>query len=226
TVDADGDHTLAATASDAAGASASATVHFTIDRTGPVFLSILPADGTVTSAGSVTLSGEVSGAESVTVDGAAASLSAGLFTAGPFALGEGERTFLLVATDAAGNSTERLHRIVRDATPPVLTVQAPSPGAVVGASPIAVSGTAVDPRLATVTVNGQPATVGGAVWVLAALDLVPGANAITVRAVDTVGNAAEVALEVTLDPEPPVVRILEAGVPLVDGALFDRPVTP
>jgi RHS repeat-associated protein len=226
TVDTDGDHTLAASASDAAGGSAAATVHFSIDRTGPVFLSVLPADGSVTAEGSVTLSGEVSGAETVTVDGAAASLSGALFTAGPFALAEGERTFLLIATDAAGNATERLHRIVRDGTAPELSVQSPLPGAVVGATPIAVSGTAVDPRLAAVTVNGQPASVGGAVWVLAALDLVPGGNAITVRATDSVGNAAEVALEVILDTEPPVVRILESGAPLADGALFDRPVTP
>ncbi len=225
-VEAEGTYTLEVTAEDAAGNPASLIRHFEIDRTPPAFGPIAPPDGTVTAETSVTLAGEVSGgAVSVTVNGSPATLTGTSFTAGPLPLAEGETTFTLVAADAAGNSAQRLHRIVRDSTAPVLTVTQPADGAVVGTASLTVTGTAVDPRLAEVRVNGALANLAGEAFTLA-ITLVEGANPLQATATDSVGNTTTVSLTVTLDTEPPVIRVLESGVDLADGALFDRPVTP
>lgn len=225
-VDAEGEHTLTVHAEDAAGNTSNLARSFTIDKTPPAFGPFQPPDGTVTGDESVTLSGQVTGgAASVTVNGSPASLSGESFNSGPLPLAEGETTFTLVATDAAGNSTQRLHRIVRDSTAPVLTVAEPADGAVVGTATLTVAGTAGDPRLAEVRVNGQLANLVGDAFSLA-ITLTEGSNPIEVVATDSVGNSSTVTLSVTLDTGAPVIRVLESGVELVDGALFDRPATP
>ena len=224
-VGAEGAHTLAVSATDAFGNSASRTVHFTIDRTAPQWLSIVPPAGSLTRDPSVALSGQVTGAISVSIDGVPASLSGTAFTGAPAALDEGERIFTLIATDAAGNATSVLHPIVRDSLAPQISIVSPA-ASVVAVSPIGVAGSAIDPHLAAVAVNGRPAALSGASFALADLILAEGANSILVRATDALGNASEVTRGVVLDTIDPVVSISEGGQPLADGARFHRDVVP
>lgn len=226
TVTGDALHLLEVSAGDADGHTAQRTVHFTIDTVGPVFVTVAPPEGFVTASLTVVLSGEIAGATSLTVNSAPVAVLNGLFSSSPLALAEGAQSFLLVAADLATNTTSLTRSIVRDSIPPGVTIVQPAPG-VVGSSPISVEGTATDPHLAQVLVNGQAATVDGASFSLAGLALDEGANVIVAEAIDSVGNPPGTAsVAVTLDSQEPVLAFLESGLPLADGALFNRTVSP
>ncbi|MCP4203906.1 MAG: hypothetical protein GY769_18470 [bacterium] len=224
-VAAEGDYTLSVNATDAAGNSSSAQVSFAVDLTPPVFLSVLPPDGSLLGTPQVTLTGQVEGAFEVTVDGAPASLSGLDFSTGPFTLAEGQRVFLLAATDRAGNRAEQLHTLELDTTPPVVTIVQPA-APVAGGTPITVAGTAVDLHLAEVRVNGVPAGLAGPNFSLAGVALVEGSNTLTAVATDTVGNAGQDDKTVILDTIPPVITVLDQGAPLADGLLTNQAVVP
>ena len=191
----------------------------------PVFVGVQPADDTVTANATVVLSGTVTGALTVDVDGVATTLAGGSFTTPSLALAEGSNSFVLTATAVGGGTTQRVHRIVRDSTSPQITVQQPSSGAVVAASPLAVSGIASDAHLQSVTVDGITATLDGASF-SAAVALTEGASTVTVSATDSVGNSSQATFDVTLDTGLPTLQITESGAALPDGAVFNRSVTP
>ena len=221
TVSGEGSHTLSVTATDDQSNSASATVSFTIDTVPPVFGTILPVSGTLTSAAEVTLQGQVTGAAAVTVDGQAVTLIGEDFTAGPFTLSEGERIWTLVATDAAGNSAQTTHRVVRDATPPTISIDQPLAGTVRKASPVDVVGTASDPHLQSVAVNGTTAGLTGSTFLSANVPLGEGSTQIVAEATDAAGNVAQATRTVVLDTQPPSLSITDpaAGTVVPDGTI-------
>ncbi len=220
-VSGEGSHTLSVTATDDQSNSASATVTFEIDTVAPVFVSILPVSGTLTSAAEVTLQGQVTGASAVTVDGQAVTLVGEDFTAGPFSLSEGERTWTLVASDAAGNSTQTTHRVVRDSTPPTISIDQPLAGTVRKASPVDVVGTASDPHLQSVAVNGTTAGLTGSTFLSANVPLGEGSTQIVAEATDAAGNVAQATRTVVLDTQPPALAITDpaAGTVVPDGTI-------
>ncbi|RMH21420.1 MAG: hypothetical protein D6696_05820, partial [Acidobacteria bacterium] len=218
-VSAEGAHLLTAVARDAAGHETAVSRAFTIDVTAPEIAGVSPAEGTLTAAATVTLSGRAAGAASVTVNGEPAILAADAFTAGPLPLAEGENLFAIAARDAAGNQASLSRTVVRDATAPAITVASPAAGAVVGASPVVVSGRAADAHLASVTVAGAPASLTGQDFT-ASVALTEGANALAIVAADGAGNEAQTSHAVTLDTLAPQLAITAGGAPLHDGAVF------
>jgi large repetitive protein len=206
---ADGQHELAVSATDAAGNSAAKTILFTIDTVGPVFVTIEPAAGTVTAAPQVVLQGRVTGAAAVRVDGVAVPLVGETFTAGPLALAEGANSFELAAVDEVGNRVVQLHRLVRDATPPALAIASPAADALLASRSITVQGTAGDPHLSTVTVNGQNGVLTGGGWVVTQLPLQEGANTLTAVATDAAGNTRELTRQVVADTLAPELVITD-----------------
>jgi RHS repeat-associated protein len=219
TVAAEGQHEIAVSAVDAASNSASRSVHFEIDTTPPQIAAVLPVNGSLTSAAEVTLEGDAAGAATLTVDGQAVELVGGHFAAGPYSLSEGQKTWTLVAADLAGNQATKAHRIVRDATPPVLALGQPAQAAVLGASPIQVTGTASDAHALTVTVNGTAATLAGGSWTALNVPLAEGANVLTVEARDAAGNLTTANRSVELDTLAPSVSISDpAAGTVVPGA--------
>jgi RHS repeat-associated protein len=215
----EGQHELLVTATDAGNQQATLAIGFEIDRISPVFVAIAPATGSVTSAAAVSLAGQLDGPASLKVDGAAVAVNAGgQFVAGPYSLTEGNRDFALVATDAAGNSTARSHRVVRDAVAPALAITSPANLAVVGASPRDIEGTFADAHAVTVTVGGVAATMTGNTW-KARVPLAEGGNDLTARAVDAAGNASTATRRVVLDSLPPQISITDpATATVVPGA--------
>ena len=222
----EGSYTLSATAVDEGGNSANLAASFVIDLTAPTFVTLLPPDNTLVAAPEIALSGEVAGAQSVTIDGLACTLISDLFVCPSLPLADGERVFTLLARDAAGNQTSRQHRIRRDGTGPDVVITTPSEGAYLASSDVAVSGTAVDPHLAEVRVDGVLANLVGDAWSAGPISFAEGAATIEVIARDTVDNASVVSRGVTIDTIAPVVEILESGTPLGGDALFNRAVTP
>jgi uncharacterized protein YfaP (DUF2135 family) len=95
-----------------------------------------------------------------------------------------------------------------DTTPPTLNVSALADGSSTNKVTLNVSGTAADAGgLQSVTVNGQPVTVGADGSFSTALNLVAGSNAVTVIAADKAGNETTNSRTVTYDPTAPVLAI-------------------
>jgi len=221
TVTGEGLHELVVTATDDATNSSNVTIGFEIDTVPPVFGAILPVSGTLTAAAEVTLTGQAVGATSVTVDGAAVSLVGEDFTAGPYTLTEGERTWALVATDAAGNTAQTTHRVVRDSTPPSISVDQPLAGTVRKASPVDVVGTVSDLHLESVTVDGTAASLTGSTFLSANVPLGEGATVVVAEATDAAGNVAQTTRTVELDTQAPGLAITDpaAGTVLPDATI-------
>ncbi|HSL82264.1 MAG TPA: Ig-like domain-containing protein, partial [Thermoanaerobaculia bacterium] len=209
TVSGEGLHELAVTATDDAGNSSSLLRTFVIDTVAPVLGDVLPVSGTLTSAAEITLQGQAIGAASVSVDGQAATLAGETFTAGPFPLAEGERTFTLTAADAAGNTAQITHRIVRDSTPPSVSIDQPLAGALQKATPIDVVGSVSDPHLESVTVNGTEAPVTGSTFLARHVPLAEGGTTVVAEARDAAGNGAQATRTVVLDTQPPALAVTD-----------------
>ncbi len=205
----EGTHLLSVSATDAAGNTASLVVGFGIDTAPPVFAAVQPADQAVVAAAEATLQGQVTGAVSVTVDGQPAALVGEDFTAGPYTLAEGLKTWTIVAADAAGNTAQRTHRITRDSQAPTVAISQPAAGIVLKDASVDVVGSASDPRLTGVTVNGIATTRTGTSWVARQVPLSEGSNTLTARAEDQAGNAAEAARTVVRDSQPPSLAVTD-----------------
>ena len=132
--------------------------------------------------------------------GNAFSLSARLAT-------EGQNALHIVATDAAGHSTDSVRTVIRDTQQPVLTVTNPANNAVTKQANITVSGTVTDQTAVTVNANGVPLPVDGAGQFTGDVSLAEGQNFVTVTATDAAGNAATVVRSVTRDTQAPVLTV-------------------
>ncbi len=200
-------------ATDAAQHSTDSTRTVIHDTQPPVLTLNAPADRLITKETSVTVSGTVTDLTPVTVNVNGIPLpvdGAGQFT-GTIALSEGANVLTVTATDAAGNATSAVRIVTRDTQPPVLTLTAPTDGATVTTETVDVHGTATDATTAvTVTVNGNPATVGSDGSFSATVALAVGPNTITAVATDAAGNSTTVTRSVTrtssgLPPDPSTV---------------------
>jgi len=126
----------------------------------------------------------------------------------------GINIFYAWAKDAAGNvsaaksATVTVTTTTADATPPTLTVSALANGAATNKNTLNVSGSATDAGgLKSVTVNGQPVVVNTGGSFSTALNLVAGANVITVVATDNAGNQNTDSRTITYDLAAPVLTV-------------------
>jgi hypothetical protein len=99
--------------------------------------------------------------------------------------------------------------VTLDQSPPVLTVDAPEDGIVIGVDTVVVSGSVTDATAVTVDANGVPLPVDGAGLFSGAISLSEGANVVTVTATDAADNDAQVVRIVTVDTEAPVLVVNE-----------------
>ena len=221
-VSGEGSHELSVTAEDEHGNGSALTVQFEIDTTAPVILSIQPPNGTLVATSEVTIQGEVVGATEATVNGQTASFSGSTFSAGPFALAEGSNAFTVIATDAAGNGSQQTVSIERDSSAPTVVITQPGMGSVVGSTAVDVAGSASDPHLATVTVNGVAASQTGGTFLAPQVPLAEGENTLVATATDTAGNSGDASVTVVLDSEAPMVAITDpaAGTVVPDATII------
>ncbi len=224
----EGQNPLTATARDALSRSTtSATVVVELDSTAPTATITEPKSGDVVDTPQITVRGTVSDPNltAVTVNGIAAAVTGASFVANGVPLAEGENSLVAKARDAAGNQADSPSVVVvLDTLPPVVTLDAEALPELTKETSVTAVGTAADPHLEAVTVNGVAATVSGEDYAAANVPLQEGANSIVARAVDTLGHAAETApaVVVTRDTLPPQVAITE---PAADAQLTNRTVT-
>lgn len=189
------------------------------DTTPPTITINAPAPGLITRDTTVAVSGTVQDETptTVAVNGQPASMNGTSFTATAHLTAEGASAIQIVATDAAGHSTDSTRTVIRDTQQPVLTVNAPANNAVTKQTSITVSGTVTDQTAVTVNANGVPLPVDGSGSFTGSVPLNEGANVLTVTATDAAGNQSVVVRSVTRDTQAPVLAVTAP----LDGAVIN-----
>ncbi len=207
----EGLNTITIAATDGAGNSTTATRAVRRETTAPTITISSPQDSMVTNQSAIQISGTVSDSTSVTltVNGQNVSVSNGSFST-TVNLVEGNNTVIIVATDAAGNSTTITRTVRLYAVSPVITFQSPQNSATINDSTVTVSGTVQDSTNATVTVDGNAANVNPDGSFSIKIPLAVGANQITISITDAAGNTSSNQVSVTrsgiiLPPDPSTV---------------------
>ena len=213
----EGPNTITASATNTAGTSQD-HADVILDTTPPAITISFPADGTLTTALSVTVTGtasDLNGVTEVVVNGIVATLTGDAFEAVDVPLALGANPLVATATDTAGNSGSASVTVTRG-EPPTISISSPSDGSLLGDLQVQVSGSA--PGAAVVDVNGTTATLSGSAFT-ASLTLVEGPNTITASASNPFGIATD-SVSVTVDTTPPTVVI---GIPLDGSQLSGSP---
>jgi hypothetical protein len=195
----EGSNDIVVRAVDSTGNVSEQTFNVVQDTLAPQIVVTSPAGNLATQANTLTLSGQISdsdpGSVQATLNGAALTLTSGAFDE-VVTLEEGLNGVVIVATDAAGNTSERQVTIVRDTTAPELVLL----------EPVTTSNTATSRLLArtddsaNATLNGVPISVlpGGIIATDVSLEV--GENRFVLAAVDALGNRSEVITTITYNP--------------------------
>ncbi len=206
---AEGLNTVTVVATDAASNTSTVTREIIRDTTPPALIVSQPAGDVVTKEAAYAVTGNVTDSTALTVTINGTPVSPG--TNGDFTfnavLVEGSNTILIIATDAVGNTSSVSRKIVRDSTPPTLTVTSPSTGMVTTANTVTVNGTVFDSTAVTITANGTPLPVNGDGSFTGQVPIMEGTNVITVVATDAVGNTSTITQSVIRDTAPPVLTL-------------------
>jgi hypothetical protein len=235
---ADGTALISAVAADRAGRTSRATRSLRMDATAPTLtlfadgqpLAAQPGDTPAPGAEPAILSRAVTLRVQVTDPGGAVPEPVFTVDGSPWAQGarldvEGDHLLVARATDCAGRESV-VHALVRlDLTAPSLLSSSPADGDLLADGPAAFTGTADEP-LASANVNGTPAAVDGATFTASPLAWTEATNRVDLELVDAAGHRTTTVVTFTVDTEPPTVQLLESGLPIADGTVFVRAITP
>jgi hypothetical protein len=205
----EGQRTIVAIATDAAGRTATASRSVTVDTGAPSLTITSPTDGFVTNAAQVHVTGTVSDSTTVdvVVNGVTASVANGEFAADVPSGAEGTLVLSAVATDAAGHAVTRTVNVVVDRTAPTLAITAPAPDSTVVGLPVVVQGTAADATALQVTVDGVAAALTGSSWQVSFASRPEGPHTFAVVATDAAGNTTSRSVTVTIERPAPTPTI-------------------
>ena len=199
----EGANDVVVVAADRAGNSTTTTL--TLGRVlGAEILITSPSNLSAVDLDLITVSGTIDDpAAAVVVNGTAATVSGGTFTATDIALHEGVNLVSASATDALGNVSVDSVSVFRDSTPPVLSVTSPQDGLITTQSTIAVVGIVNDVGsmigagdAASVQINGTGVPVSNRAFALEGIVLALGTNTINVVAQDAAGNVSSTTISV------------------------------
>ncbi len=219
----EGENHFPITVVDKAGNSASALVTVTCDITLPYLAMASPDDDVWTNARWVNAEGAAEPGCVLRVNDQEVDLVNGTYKR-RVDLVEGDFTVRVTATDAAGNTAEKVRTLHVDWTAPVLEIVAPEePEVYVKESSIYISGDVDDPTIDHVMVNDQsvPLTSGRFVKQFTVLE---GITEFTITVTDAADNSASVKVVVIRDLTPPSyeseVTALGGELVYVDGKMF------
>jgi len=188
----EGPNDIEVTAQDLAGNRAAAVLRLTLDTTPPALSVGSPENGTLLAIASATVTGTIEAGSRLFVQGKAVAVNGTSFSY-VWSLAEGENALTLYAEDAAGNRNYAILNVRRDTIAPVLAVDV-ADGLKTKNASIGINGT-TEPN-ATVTVNGVRVPVDASGRFFTSVQLVLGANNITLEAKDPAGNARQLKLSV------------------------------
>lgn len=169
-----------------------------------------PANNTITQNNTVTVTGTVVSdfAPIVKINGAEAVLNGNSFSA-DVALAEGSNTINITAIDFFSNQTTATVVVVKDTTPPALTISQPNEGAFVNTQQVLVTGTVSDSTTTQVTVNDVIATISNGQYTATVPINNEGINTLTVRATDFVNNQTTLTRNIIRDTTPPLLTVTQ-----------------
>jgi len=207
----DGAVLLTIAATDSVGHQKAASISVVVDHTKPDLNVASPTEGAVITALPVAVTGTVmdTTATTVTVDGKPAAVTQSGWQISIDDLTQGSHTFQVVATDAAGNSTNVPVHTTVDllGTLSVAITDPPPSGVLTRATTIVVTGTVQAGLLPSVTVSDAVATVSqqapGLYGFSAIVGLVEGDNALTAVATLPGRSASSPTVHVTRDTVAP-----------------------
>ncbi|HEX8619941.1 MAG TPA: Ig-like domain-containing protein, partial [Thermoanaerobaculia bacterium] len=220
------EHTLVATAVDAAGNSGSASVTFIIDRTPPLLTFTSPAAESKLGSRQVVVAGTFVDAVRIVINGVEAVLEGNTFTA-TVELLEGANTLVATAFDRAGNESAGSLRVHLDTRAPELSILAPVANACLAGTEVTVRGTTRAGSQVAVRVNGGApvaATVTGGEWT-ATVPVPEGKVTLTVIATDDANRTVSSALPLVIDRTKPLITVTERGAPFT-ATLLNREIAP
>ncbi len=203
----EGASTLHVRASDVAGNTATAVVHFSIDTHAPVITIEAPTADQLFNAPDVVLTGTVNeDGVKLFVNG----MPKGVENKGfgvALTLNEGANVIVVEAIDVAGNHASASVRVALDTFAPVLVLMGPADGLLTREGSVVVKG--IVEKGATLLVDGTAVVpdTDGTFSKLVTLD--EGSNTIEVKATDSATNMRSVTKTVMRDSEPPTVSIVE-----------------
>jgi hypothetical protein len=207
----EGSQTLTVVATDAAGNRTTVTRNVILDFTKPVLSITSPADGSYTTASTVTVSGTVTDSNTVTVsvNGVAATVNGAQFEAVNVPVGTAaNNTIEAIATDAAGNQNPAHITLHVPQSPLTLTFTNPTDGAVVPGPKIDVHGTTNSDLHVNVRVNDVDATVNpDGTWVVRDLPVVEGSLPLHATAIDAAGRTQTADATVRVDTIAPTLTV-------------------
>ncbi|TLZ49098.1 MAG: hypothetical protein E6K18_08310, partial [Methanobacteriota archaeon] len=194
----DGPHTFAVVAR-SAGLVTGATVTVTVDTLPPA-LTITSPGFTLTNTPFVWVSGVTEPGAKLDVDGMQATVDGG----GNFGLTEGivegGNTFVVTATDPAGNSRTRSFSVTLDTIPPPLTISSPTGGITKNPTVTVAGATEVG---ASLSVDAMPVPVGPGGGFSTTASLPDGPHTFLIEAIDPAGNHAVAYASITVDSAAP-----------------------
>ncbi len=211
----EGANTVTVVITDEAGNASTVQRNVTLDTIAPVLTVDSPTVDLLTNNNTLIVTGSINETGVVTVNGAPATLDAGLQFSATLALSEGANVVTILAQDEAGNQTQATRTVTLDTIAPVINVTAPADGATTATSPISVAGDLSE--TAALEVNGTGVTVAVDQTFATDVSLTEGANSLSLIATDDAGNIASVDINVTLDTTPPEITV---GTPL-DGSVLN-----
>ncbi len=195
------------TATDAAGISVSTFATVNLDQAPPALTVTSPIGNNVTT-GQVSLQGLVSdglsGTQTVTCNGAPASVTGGVFGCS-LVLVPGANAITITATDVAGN-TANTNVSLNFVNPIHLHIIAPASQQLFSSNPITVTGT-VDNANAVIVVGDVTATVSNGEFTATGVTLRESKNLLTASATSLDGGVGSDTVTVFLDTTPPVIHI-------------------
>ncbi len=183
----------------------------------PVVIITTPTDGSVAANPTVQVTGTLSAPATVTVGEVTATVN-GLSFSATVPVHEGTNILTAAAKDAAGSTGVASVTVLRDTTPPRLTILSPADNATINGASVTVVGMVQDLLLGTVdagdvtvTVNGVAAEVANRGFRAMGVPVAKGAGTITVIATDKGGNTASALLSVTGNQDAKAQILVESG---------------
>lgn len=216
-----GSNTISITAKNSYGTTTTKTA--TVQYTPPGTALSINSVPSLTTLPSIMLTGSTEPGSKVYVSNAASSVSgqADVAESGSWTynltLTEGPNSIDVAAVRPGSAASYKSVAITLDSQAPLLTISASPDGSSVADQIQNISGKALDPNLAGVTVNGNAVPVNNGLFSYA-LSLVKGPNVITIAASDSLGHTSTTERTIIFEPALPVISIASPA----DGAFTNQ----
>jgi len=216
----DGAHTVSATATDAAGNTATDSNNFTVDTTVPVVDVVTPAVGSVTNDNTPTITGTTEPnltvivmMDGVPIDTVIADGLGNWSTVQPTPLTNGSHAVTAIAIDAVGNTASDTNPFTVDTVPPAIYVDTPPEGSTTNDNTPLYTGRTEPLLTVIVSVDGVPIDTvvadGNGNWSTTQLTpLSNGPHTVTATTTDGAGNTASDTNPFTVNTTAPSVDVV------------------